>query len=484
MSPVLVLASIGAYFAMLMLIAWYTSRHATSATFFSGNRQSPWYVVAYGMIGASLSGVTFVSVPGGVGVQGFGGMYNGFAYFQLVLGYLVGYAIIARVLLPLYYRLNLISIYTYLESRFGPNTYRTGAFFFLISRTLGSSLRLYLAASILHFFVFEQWGVAFWQTVVVTLVFIWAYTFRGGIRTVVWTDTLQTTFMLLAVVLTIGIIIGSLNWSVGQAVDEIWRSPYSDIFFGQWQDKRHFVKQFVSGALISLVMTGLDQDMMQKNLTCRTLEESQYNMNLFSRVLVLVNLMFLGLGALLYLYAAQRGIQVQPGDEVFPQLAREHLGPATSLIFILGIIAAAYSSADSALTALTTSFCVDILGIDRQLIGEARRSRIRLQVHIGFTALTLLLILLFRWQNDKNVLDTVLSLAGYTYGPLLGLFSFGLLSKHHVRDTWVPWLCILSPVVCWVLQWQVRQQTGYAFGYELLLVNGLITFGGLWMLRR
>ena len=391
MNPSLILTVIGAYFGLLLFISWRTGRQSSSNSFFTANRNSPWFVVAFGMIGASLSGVTFISIPGAVGGEG---INQGFSYMQTVFGYLLGYVAIAQVLLPLYYRLQLTSIYTYLQQRFGEFSYKTGASFFLLSRIVGASFRLYLVAIVLDQFVLGPMGVSFWQTVLLTVGLIWLYTFRGGMKTVVWTDTLQTASMLIAVLLTVFAIAGDMNLSIGGIVKAISESQYSQLFFfeGGWGDANNFFKQFLSGAFITIVMTGLDQDMMQKNLTCRNLGEAKKNMYSFSAVLVVVNLLFLALGALLYLYAEQKGIElpmrlvngemVPARDQLFPTLALHHLSPMIGLVFIIGLIAAAYSSADSALTALTTSFCVDILGFD-PTDESATRKKQRQEIHIA-----------------------------------------------------------------------------------------------------
>jgi Na+/proline symporter len=459
-------------------IAYFTSRGSGNAAFFTGNRSSPWYAVAYGMIGASLSGVTFISVPGWV-------ESSQFAYMQMVLGYLLGYLVIAQVLLPLYYRLNLTSIYTYLEQRFGYWSYKTGAFFFLISRLVGASFRLYLMAGVLQLTIFDAWNVPFFVTVLITLFFIWLYTFRGGIKTVVWTDTLQTTFMLLSVVATIYLIVGEMNWNSADLYHSVKNSAYSQVFFwDDWNDGRHFIKQFFSGAFIAIVMTGLDQDMMQKNLTCRNIKDAQKNMYFFSIVLVFVNLIFLTLGALLFLFASAKGIAVpEKADHLFPLIATGgYLSPWVGLLFILGLVAAAYSSADSALTALTTSFCVDFLDMKGSVgKGEERK---RKQVHVLMSFLLFLFIMLFSVINDESVISAVFKAAGYTYGPLLGLYAFGLFTSRSVKDKWVPFLAVLSPLFCLLLNhYSEAWLNGYKFGFELLMLNGFFTFIGLFLIR-
>jgi SSS family transporter len=477
MTPFLVTLIIGLYFLMLIVISYFTSKNATNDDFFTANRQSPWYLVAFGMIGASLSGVTFISVPGEVGA-------SAFSYFQVVLGYLVGYAVIAKVLLPLYYRLNLISIYTFLEQRFGFWSYKTGAFFFLLSRIIGSAFRLFLVAGVLQLAVFDAFGVPFWVSVMVTLLLIWLYTFRGGIKTIVWTDTLQTLFMLLAVIISIYYIGDALELSTAGLIETVRNSGYSDIFVWDWQSGKNFFKQFFAGAFISIVMTGLDQDMMQKNLTCRSLEDAQKNMFWFSIVLVFVNLLFLSLGALLFVYAQKMGIAIpEKTDDLFPMLALQHFSIFGGVLFLLGIIAAAYSSADSALTAMTTSFCVDFLGYKKE--NDSTFKRTRKMVHIGFSVLLFFVILIFRAINDQSVINSVFTAAGYTYGPLLGLFAFGMFTKKAVKDKFVPIVCLASPILSYIISSNSEALLwGYKFGFEILILNGLITFLGLFLISK
>lgn len=475
----LVLIVITSYFLLLFLISWLTSRKLTADTFFTGDRQSPWFLVAFGMIGASLSGVTFISVPGEVG-------NSNFYYFQLVLGYTVGYTVIAKVLLPLYYRLNLVSIYSYLESRFGFWSYKTGAFFFILSRTLGSSIRVFLVAGVLQLILFDHWGIPFWVSVLITVTLIWLYTFQGGIKTVVWTDTLQTFFMLLAVVVSIILVAKELGlsglWDMMVTVSE---QPYSRVFDWDWKSGTNFFKQFFSGAFIVIVMTGLDQDMMQKNLTCRNLKDAQKNMFWFTNILVFVNLIFLALGVLLYMYASEHQIALpERTDDLYPLLATSYFSTFVGLVFVLGITAAAYSSADSTLTALTTSFCYDFLEIDKKYTQKEAVS-MRKKVHLGFTLIMFLVILGFRWINDQSVINAVFTIAGYTYGPLLGLYSFGLFTKYQVRDKWVPVLAVLAPLISFFLSLQSEAWFGgYKFGFELLILNGFLMFVGLMIVSR
>lgn len=477
MDPTLVIFILIVYFIALIVISLLTSKGADTTTFFTANRQSPWFLVAFGMIGASLSGVTFISVPGNVGKIGF-------EYFQVVLGYLIGYWLIITVLMPVYYRLNVVSIYSYLEDRFNTWSYRTGALFFLISRTIGSSLRLYLAAAVLQLFLFDAWGVPFYVTVATTIVLIWVYTFRGGIKTIVWTDTFQTFFLITAVCITIYTISDQLGWSLGELIDQVQDSPMSRMFhFEDVKSTSYFWKQFIGGAFIALTMTGMDQEIMQKNLTCRTLGEAQKNMFWFSLILVGVNLLFLVLGALLYFYSSINNIALPAySDELYPRLALNQLGLAAGIFFLLGITASSYASADSALAGLTTSFCIDFLNFkDRP---EAQRKRIKTWVHIGFSVLFLIIILIFKAVNERSVIDAVLSVAAYTYGPLLGLFSFGLLTRFQVKDKLVPIVCLISPCLSYLLSsCSPTLLNGYKFGLEILVVNGAITFLGLYLIR-
>ncbi len=479
MSPILILSIIAAYFAVLFAIGKITSKGADNDSFFIGNKQSPWWIVAFGMIGTSLSGVTFISVPGWVGTAQF-------SYMQMVLGYLVGYAVIATVLMPLYYRLNLTSIYTYLDDRFGRSSYRTGASFFLLSRTIGAAFRLYLVAGVLQLTIFDAWNVPFIVTVVATILFIWLYTYEGGIKTIIWTDTLQTLFMLLAVVLTVVIISNQLGFGFSEMISTIKNSDYSKIFF--FEDVNHpkyFWKQFAAGASISLVMTGLDQDMMQKNLSCKNIGEAQKNMFSFSIVLVVVNLFFLALGALLYLFAAAKGIEIPTkADDLYPIIATGgYLPIVVGILFILGLIAAAYSSADSALAALTTSACVDILDIEKKPKNE--QVSLRKMVHVVMSVLLIITIMIFHWIGNDSVIAQVFTFAGYTYGPLLGLYGFGMLTKLRVRDKLVPIICLASPLLTYLIN--VNSEAllfGYKFGFELLILNGAVTFVGLLLISK
>ena len=475
MSPFLIVITIVAYFLVLMLIAHFTGEDSNSG-FFMGNRESKWYVVAFGMIGASLSGVTFISVPGWVAD-------SHFTYMQMVLGYLVGYAVIILVLLPLYYRLNLTSIYSYLGDRFGENSYKVGAWFFMISRIIGAAFRLYLVAMVFELTIFKKLGVdiPFAVIVVITIGLIWLYTSKGGMKTIIWTDTLQTGFMLLAVVVTLIAIASQMNLEFSDLIVTIKESEYSQIFvFDDWRSKHFFFKDFLAGAFIAIVMTGLDQDMMQKNLTCKTLGESQKNMAWFSSVLVFVNLMFLSLGALLYIYSHQQGIEIPAkGDALFATLATEgYLGSTVALFFVLGLIAAAYSSADSALTALTTSFSVDILNVNKY--DESKQILIRKRVHISVSIVLAITIIVFKELNDDSVISELFKMAGYTYGPILGLFVYGIFTRKKIKDNLVVYVALLAPLLSYILsKYSELWFNGYQIGFELLLINGLITLVGL-----
>ncbi len=479
MSAQLILISFLVYTALLFSISWITSRRSDNEAFFLGNRESPWYIVAYGMIGASLSGVTFISIPGDVG-------NTYFSYMVIVIGYLLGYFIIANVLLPLYYKLKLTSIYAYLEERFGNRSYKSGAIFFLISRIIGASFRMFLVVNVLQLFVFDTWDVPFWFTVSLFMALIWLYTYKAGIRTIIWTDTLQTTFMLVSVVITIIIIATDMDMSMGALISEVRESEYSQMFFTSWQDRHFFLKDFLAGVFIAIVMTGLDQDMMQKNLSCRNLRDAKKNMYWLGAALVPANLIFLFLGAVLYFYAASNGMLLPDrSDDLFPIIALNYLGPLAGVVFITGLISAAYSSADSALTALTTSFSVDILNINKKdHYSESKKKRIRIMVHVGVSLVVLMVIILFRAINDESVISRLFTIAGYTYGPLLGMFSFGLLTRYGVRDKWVPLVVVISPIVCYILStYDQLLLNGYNFGFELLILNGIFTFLGLWMIR-
>ncbi len=478
MSPFLVLSIIVVYFAALIIISIVTSKGATTDTFFTANRQSPWYLVAFGMIGSSLSGITFVSVPGAVGKVGF-------SYFQVVLGYILGYAVIMTVLMPLYYRLNLISIYTYLEQRFSTWSYKTGAFFFLVSRTMGSSLRLCLSATVLQLFLFDAWNVPFYITVAITIFLIWIYTFKGGIKTIVWTDAFQTIFLVSAVVISVYLISQRLGLSLSGMIGAVSASDYSRIFF--FDDPNStlwFPKKFIAGMFIAIAMTGLDQDLMQKNLTCKNLGEAQKNMFWLTFSLVIVNLLFLTLGALLYLYSTSKGLPLPDAtDELYPRLALNEFGLLAGIFFLLGIIASSYASADSALASLTTSFCIDFLDFKNK--NEEVKKRQKNIVHLSISLVFFVIIVIAKELNQKSLIDTVLDVAAFTYGPLLGLFAFGLFTRRAVRDQLVPVVCIISPILSFVIRvYSPIWFNGFQFGQEILLLNGAITFVGLALISR
>jgi len=479
MTPLLILSIFLAYTAVLFIVTWITSRKADNQSFFIGNKVSPWFVVAYGMIGASLSGVTFMSLPGWV-------KETQFSYMVVVFGYLFGYFVIATVLMPLYYKMKLTSIYSYLDQRFGFWSYKTGAGFFIISRTLGASLRMYLVISVLQIFVFDAWNVPFWINVLIFIILIILYTLKGGIRTIIWTDTLQTTFMLLAVVLSVIYIGKNLHVSLPDLFTQVKNSSASKMFITDWTNERFFLKQFFSGMFITITMTGLDQEMMQKNLSCRNIKEAQKNMFTFSGILVFVNLLFLFLGAILLIFVQAKGIAVNSSDEIFPTVAVRYLGPVAGLVFFVGLISAAFPSADGALTSLTTSISIDFLGLDnRKGITEEAKRKIRYIVHLSIAFVFFIAVLIFKMLNDKAVIDKLFTIAGYTYGPLLGLYSFGLFTKRVVKDKLTPYIAIFSPVACFILStYSEILFNGYKFGFELLLLNGLITFTGLFIFSR
>jgi Na+/proline symporter len=480
-SPFLILGCVALYFALLLGIAWVTSRQADTAGYFLGNKNSPWFVVAFGLIGDSLSGVTYISVPGQVGVAKF-------SYLQVVLGYVLGYVVIAEVLLPLYYRLNLTSIYSYLGQRFGSSAQRTGSAFFLLSRLLGAAARLYLAANVFQTFVFDPLHVPFAVSVAVIIALILVYTLRGGIKTLVWTDSFQSAFLVLGVLLSIGAIGAELGVGPGGLWAAVKSSPLNQtFFFADWRAPEYFWKQFFSGAAIAVVMTGLDQNAMQKNLSCRSLRDAKKNLYAFTLVMVLVNAAFLALGALLFHFASVKGIAVPTQtDQLFPLLALQHLGGFAALVFVIGLTAATFNSADSVLTTLTTSFCIDFLRFgERTDLDEATQTHRRRLIHFGFAVLLLAAILGFRARQNGTVIKLVLDLAGYTYGPLLGLFALGLFTKVRAGGPLVPVVCVVSPLLCWVLsQNSTAWFGGYRFGFELLLLNGLFTALGIAVVAR
>ncbi|MBS1654137.1 MAG: sodium:solute symporter [Bacteroidetes bacterium] len=501
MTPGLLFSFVIGYFVLLLVVAWYTSRKSDNDSFFIGNRNSNWMLVAFGMIGTSLSGVTFVSVPGTVGG-------SGFAYFQVVIGYLIGYVIIAFILLPLYYKMNLTSIYNYLQHRFGMVSYKTGALFFIISRILGATARLYLVINVLHFFILKEMGVKFEVTTFVILLMILLYTFEGGVKTIVFTDTLQTTFMLLGLIVCIIYIMNSLGHSFGSTMNELTHQGLTRIFNSGVNSPGFFLKQIIGGAFITVTMTGLDQEMMQKNISVKTLKDSQKNMLTFSVILVIVNFLFLLMGGLLFIYGKSKGIAVPP-DDLFPVIALHYLPSVVSIIFIIGLISALFPSADGALTALTSSFCIDMLGFKRRDdLDEKQKRKTRLTVHIIFAAIFFLMVMIFKWIDNKSIIDVILKVAGFTYGPLLGLFAFGIFSKRIVNDKLVLIICIAAPLIILGVdfinnvEWYQKQLKldgqwissvknlsfsifgSFKIGYELLIYNGLLTFMGLQLISR
>lgn len=481
LSSQVILLIIAAYFAFLIVISFITGRKADQAGFFIGNKNSSWIIVAIGMIGTSLSGVTFISLPGAVGN---GGMNQSLSYMQMVFGYLIGYFIIATVLLPLYYRLNLTSIYTYLGQRFGNEALKTGSAYFLISRTVGASFRLFLVAGVLQSFVTGPMGIPFWATVLATIILIWIYTFSGGIKTIIWTDTIQTICMVLAVIITLYAISKSFGLSMADIPAHVHSGKYGQLFFfdEMWKDGNNFWKQVISGALIALAMTGLDQDMMQKNLSCRTLKDAQKNMLMFCVLLVIVNFIFLYLGAMLFEYADLNTVQIpERPDHLYPTLALNHLPSAVGILFILGLIAAAYSSADSALTALTTAFCIDFLDFEKDNKSAEHKKRTRLIVHIGFSLLLFTVILLFNaLPKDSSVINQIFVAAGYTYGPLLGLFFFGMFFREKTPSgVSIIITCIAAPVLSFMLNNALKDV--FSFGSTILAVNGALTLGLLYL---
>ncbi len=484
MSPLTITLIIGAYFLLLIGISLLTSKNDSNEDFFRAGKKSPWYVVAFGMVGASLSGVTFISVPGWIkGTE--------FTYLQVVIGYFFGYLIVSFVLLPLYYRLNLTSIYEYLKDRFGPTSYKTGAFFFFISRVLGAAFRLFLVAIVLQQFVFDAWNVPFELTVVISILLIWLYTFRGGIKTIVWTDSLQTLFMISAVIFSIYFIAQDLGWSIGDFFASEELKNYSKVWItDDFNNRSYFLKSLIGGAFITIGMTGLDQDMMQKNLSCKNIKDAQKNMISMSITLVVVTFIFMLLGALLFIYAEKNGIGIPlmngqaKTDLLFPEIAlNSGLGMWVAVPFLLGLVAAAYSSADSALTSLTTSFCVDFIGLENK--SEERQKKIRKQTHILMSFFLIIVIIAFKYVLTSNIIDSLLTVASYTYGPLLGLYSFGIFTNYQIKDKWV-WIVTLLSIVIATLIGNIPAEYlgGYQVGYELLPLNGLITFLGLYLIKK
>lgn len=478
MSSFVSLSIVLGYFALLVLVSWLTSRKSDDLTFFNANQSSPWYLVAYGMLGATLSGVTFISVPAEVG-------NSSFSYLQFVLGNLVGYWLIAFLLLPFYYKLKLISIYSFLEERMGIYSHKTASFFFLISKIIGAAFRLYLAAVVLQYAFFDAFGVPFWLNVCITVLLIWVYTYRAGIKTIVWTDTLQTTFLVLAVVFTIYAINKRF---VAQGTSDLFQSVYhsdvSKIFFWDWRSPNFFWKQFIAGIFMTLAINGMDQDIMQKNLTCKTRREAQKNMLVFSFLFVGIVILFMSLGGMLYEYASKFGISAQNlGDNLYPMLALKHLGGAVAVAFLLGITAASFSSADSALTSLTTSLSIDFLKLDK--IDNAAKLKYRKWIHLGFGGILVVVIIVFHLINDENVVIALFKAASYTYGPILGLFVFAILVRKNVHDRLVPYVAFGAPMLSFLVSHFSKQLfNGYQFGFELLIMNGLFTVVGLLFIRK
>jgi len=478
MSPLLLFSFVIGYFLILLVVAWYTGRNSDNHSFFIGNKNSNWMLVAFGMVGTSLSGVTFVSVPGAVAKESF-------AYLQITIGYLFGYLMIAYVLLPLYYKLNLTSIYNYLSSRMGFKSYKTGSSFFILSRTLGATARLYLVVNILQEAILNSFNVPFWATTLIILVMILLYTFEGGVKTIVYTDTLQTTCMLAGLVICVFYILNQLNMGFGDSLQAMNDRGYSKIFFTDPNSKFFFLKQIIAGAFITVTMTGMDQEMMQKNISVKTLKDSQKNVVSMAITLATVIVIFLFLGGLLYLYAENLNIAVS-GDKIFPVLAMEHMPPVVSVIFIIALISALFPSADGAITALTSTFCIDIIGIQRRAdLTEADQKKIRQRVHLTFAAIFLVFVLIFKWVNDPSMIGLLLKIAAYTYGPLLGLFTFGIITKRIVNDALVPYVCIAAPIICFILDKYQKSLLGaYEVGLELLIINGTITFLGLLLISK
>ncbi|SMO49424.1 sodium:solute symporter [Solitalea koreensis] len=473
MSASLLFTFVALYFLILLIVAYFTSRNAGNNTFFIGNKNSNWMLVAFGMIGTSLSGVTFVSVPGSVGG-------DAFAYFQITIGYFIGYLAIAFVLLPLYYRLNLTSIYNYLNTRLGFHSYKTGASFFILSRTLGATARLYLVVKILQDAILSQFNIPFGVTTLIILLMILLYTYEGGVKTIVWTDTLQTTCMLAGLVICVVYILQQMNLTLATGLDAMNSAGYSKIFFTDANDKLFFVKQILAGAFITITMTGMDQEMMQKNISVKTLKDAQKNVVVLSFIMLFVILLFLFLGGLLHLYAREIGIN-DTGDKLFPAVALNHMPPMVSIIFIIALISALFPSADGAITALTSSFCIDILGMQRnEEWTDEKKKKIRQRVHLSFAVLFLALVMIFKWVNNPSMIGLILTIASYTYGPLLGLFSFGILTKRTLNEKMVPYICLGAPIICFALDKYQNVFFGeFHIGLELLIINGLLTFLGL-----
>jgi len=486
MSPIVLFSFVIVYFLILLVVAKVTGKNSTNDSFFIGNRNSNWMLVAFGMVGTSLSGVTFVSVPGQVGTLVGGTNYvNAFSYLQITLGYVIGYLTIAYVLLPLYYKLNLTSIYNYLSSRLGVASYKTGASFFILSRTLGATARLYLVVRILQDAILQSFHVPFWATTLIILLMILLYTYEGGVKTIVWTDTLQTSCMLLGLVICVFYILNQLHVGFFESLSTMADRGFTKIFFTEPSSKLFFVKQILAGAFVTITMTGMDQEMMQKNISVKTLKDSQKNVITLGFTMLVVITLFLFLGGLLYLFASANGLAVT-GDKLFPSIALEHMPPAMSIIFIIALISALFPSADGAITALTATFCIDILGMQRrQDWDEPKKKAIRQRIHIGFALVFLLFVMVYKWIDNPSMIGVILKVAAYTYGPLLGLFTFGIVLKRNVIDKWVPLVCIISPLLCLIIDLNQKALFGaFEIGLELLIINGLITFMGLLLISK
>lgn len=478
MSPALLLCILVAYFALLLGVAWATSRNATNDSFYIGNKSSNWKLVAFGMVGTTLSGVTFISVPGAVGRDGFG-------YMQLLIGYVIGYVAVAFILLPLYYRLKLTSIYDYLNQRLGRRAYQSGASFFIISRLLGATARLYLVVNILQAIILDSFGVPFWVTTLVILGMILLYTYQGGVKTIVWTDTLQTSCMLFGLLACIAILLGQMDLSVGQSLARMHEQGLSRVFTSAVDSPNFYLKQIVAGVFIVIAMTGMDQEMMQKTISVKTLADSQKNLLSLTVILFVVLSLFMFLGGLLHLYAPIAGVGAS-GDKLFPAVVMGHLPVALQIVFLIALISALFPSADGAITALTSTVCIDLLGLKRrQDLSERDKVRWRQRVHLGFAALFLLLVMAFKWIDSASMIGVILKVASYTYGPLLGLFAFGMLTKRRLRDRWVPLVAAGGPLICAILEYNQTLLLGsYRLGLELLMINGIVVFGGLWAISR
>jgi Na+/proline symporter len=477
MSPAILIALVIVYFLALLWISWYTGRGASNQSYFVGNKSSPWYIVAFGMIGTSLSGVTFVSVPGTVAA-------SGMSYLMVVFGYFIGYLGVAYILLPIYYRMQLTSIYHYLQERFGMTSYKTGAGLFIVSRTIGATARLYLVIRVLQELVLDSLGIPFILTALCILLLILAYTYKGGVKTIVWTDTLQTTFMLGGLIACTWYALDALNLGFAEAWTRMQTLGYTHMVETDWLKGNFVLKHLLGGAFIALTMTGLDQEMMQKNISVRTLADSQKNVVTLSVILIAVNFLFLFLGGVLYLYSDASGLALK-GDDLFPTLALEHFPPVMGLVFIIALVSALFPSADGAITALTASTCIDLIGMRRKNYSDEVQTRIRRRVHLSFAGVFLICVLIFHWIDSRSVIDLILKLAGYTYGPLLGLFAFGVVMKHKLKEAAVPFVCLIAPALTWLLADKAPVLLGgYTFGIELLLVNGLITFAGLYLVRK